>query len=126
MLFPAISQLERQTQEFLASFNERGYACHHQIDEHGRIWRNLFTETDEILVALTTGLLIGVGDELIPLNPFEEYVISALKHYDIIGKCPGECQWIHAYEVAEVGIHSRLMRKSGVLSFEDYSFLTQE
>ncbi|SDR28143.1 hypothetical protein [Pseudovibrio sp. Tun.PSC04-5.I4] len=126
MLFPEVSKLEEQKQELQASFRERGYAFHHQIDKPGRMWRNLYAESEEIFVALTEGISLGIKDQFFNLAPFEEFLIQAGQRFDIIGRCPDECQWIHAYELAEIGIQSRLMRKSGLLTFEDYSFLCEE
>ncbi|KZK77484.1 hypothetical protein PsW64_04665 [Pseudovibrio sp. W64] len=126
MLLAELSHLEQQKQELQASFRERGYAFHHQIDTPGRIWRNLFAEAEEIFVALTSGMSIGINGQFINLEPFEEFYIPAGKNYDIVGRCPDECQWMHAYDLAEVDVRSRLVRKSGLLSVDDYNFINEE
>ena len=123
LLLVELSQIEQQKQELQASFRERGYAFHHQIDTPGRIWRNLFAEAEEIFVALTSGMSIGINGQFINLEPFEEFFIAAGQHFDIVGRCPDQCQWMHAYDLAEVDVRSRLMRKSGLLSVDDYNFL---
>lgn len=126
MSFPDALHFDQQLQELKTSFRERGYAFHHQTDTHGRIWRNLFAESEEIFVALTHGISLGIRGNFVNLIPFEEFTIAAGQHFDILGNCPDECQWIHAYELAEISIQSRLMRKSGLLSADDYTFLHQD
>jgi len=126
LLSVELSQFEQHKQELQASFRERGYAFHHQIDAPGRIWRNLYAEAEEIFVALTSGISIGINGRIFNLEPFKEFCIPAGQSFDIIGRCPDECQWMHAYDLAEIGVRSRLMRKSGLLTVDDYNFLNEE
>ncbi|KZL17330.1 hypothetical protein PsAD2_03199 [Pseudovibrio axinellae] len=126
MLLPELSETEQQIQELQASFRERGYAYHHQIDTPGRIWRNLFAESEEVFVALTSGMFLSMNGQIIKLVPYEEYYIPAGQCFDIIGRCPDKCQWIHAYDLAEVSVGSRLVRKFGLLSYDDYNFLNEK
>ena len=126
MVIFAPVDLENKQEELQKSFHERSYVFHHQIDNPGRIWRNLYAESEEILVALTPHISISLNNQLLQLNPFEEFNIPKGHCFDIIGRCPVQCEWIYAYDPAEVSLQSRIQRKSGPLSRDDYEFLIRK
>lgn len=117
---------QHQLGEIKESLRERGYIFHHHTAPHGRLWRNLFTETDEIIIPLHYGISLKIGESISQLQPFEEFTIPAEKHFSIIGNFNRECQWVYAYHPMEVPLASRLMRKSGFLQLEDYNFMVNE
>ncbi|MDD7909398.1 MULTISPECIES: hypothetical protein [Pseudovibrio] len=122
MHLPEANRTDLELDELRLSFDERGFSFHHHIDNPGRIWRNLFTESEEVFVALTPGLTLAIKGALKPVRPFEEFSLEPRTRFDIVGTSWHECQWVYGYEIAGTEPLLRVMRKGGLLLEEDWTF----
>ncbi|WP_068084151.1 hypothetical protein [Polycladidibacter stylochi] len=104
------------------SLVELGYQCVLKSSRRDKILRNLYSEASDVISPLNCDLIVKFNGVVHRIKPKQEIMLPEDVVFDLCGIGADTCFWVYGYELAATLPATRVLRREGLLTYEDWQF----